>query len=641
MLLPQDENNVIEPNAAELSIIPDYDYSAADFCTPEPYEKLYELHKTPFLYEIAKVKMEENAKAVGFKSFRSMLQKYNKAQLEAKRRNMIPNQTEFEDQTIELNCGTWESMDWGIFRDLPNGGRECACAHPIMPISRLINIDTGEVKLTLAFKPPGRAKKWRTTIVDKSTVSTARNITSLSSQGISVTSNSASALVDYINDMENLNYDIIPEQKSIGRLGYIPGEGFSPYVEGLVFDGDTSFRNLYQSVESRGSIGTWYETAMECRRQSLTARIMLAASFASPILSLVGSLPFFVHLWGVDSGTGKTVALMLAASVWGNPALGSYVQTFNGTQVGQERTAAFLNHLPVCLDELQLTKDSRGKTNFDVYQLAQGVGRSRGKKSGGVELTPTWSCCFLTTGESPLTSISAGAGAVNRVIDIECTAGSAVLTDGQRISGNLKRNYGFAGRIFVEQLYKDERTQDTVRQIYQDNFRDLCSGDSTEKQAMAAAAIITADFLASQWVFHDDVETAKQLVLSVADIEEFLASKEAVSAGRRAYDWLCDWVGSNVNRFFNPELPAVGDCYGIIENNTAYINRGVFNKVIQEAGYSYAATLSYLKANSLIETRGRAFTKSKRINGIRTECVVLNLQADWDGNYDSDDLLPM
>ena len=90
---------------------------------------------------------------------------------------------------------------------------------------------------------------------------------------------------------------------------------------------------------------------------------MLAASFASPILSLVGSLPFFVHLWGVDSGTGKTVGLMAAASVWGNPALGSYIQTFNATQVGHERTAAFLNHLPMCIDELQLTKDSHGPVN--------------------------------------------------------------------------------------------------------------------------------------------------------------------------------------------------------------------------------------------------------------------------------------
>lgn len=641
-MLPQlDENNRISPTEAELAIIPDFNYSAADFATPVPYERLYELRGSPFVYEMAKEKMAANAALVGFKSFKSILQKFNKAQLDAKRRNLIPNQTEFDGQSIELNCGTWESMDWGIFRDLPNGGRECACAHPIMPISRLINIDTGEVKLALAFKPPGREKKWRTTIVDKSTVSTARNITALASQGISVTSNSASALVDYINDMENLNYDIIPEQKSIGRLGYVPGEGFSPFVDGLVFDGDASFRNLYQAVTSCGSQTEWLKTAMECRRQSLTARIMLAASFASPILSMVGSLPFFVHLWGVDSGTGKTVALMLAASVWGNPALGSYVQSFNGTQVGQERTAAFLNHLPVCLDELQLTKDSRGKSSFDVYQLAQGVGRARGKKSGGVEMTPTWNCCFLTTGESPLTSISAGAGAINRVIDIECTSGAVVLKDGQRISGSLKRNYGWAGRDFVQRLYRDEKTRETVQEIYNENFRELCSGDSTEKQAMAAAAIITADFLASQWIFRDTMEEAAALVLDVKDIREFLASKEAVSAGKRAYDWLCDWVASNVNRFFNPELPPSGDCFGIIENNTAYINRSVFNKVVQDAGYSYAATLSYLKSNNLIETRGRAFTKSKRINGVRSECVVLKLQTEWDDEYDPSELLPM
>lgn len=634
MLQQTDQMNKVDPTAAELAIIPDYDYSAADFSTPEPYEKLYELRGSPFVYEMAKAKMEANANAVGYKGFKGMLQKYNKAQLDAKRRNMIPNQTEFEDQAIELNCGTWESVDWGIFRDLPNGGRECACAHPIMPISRLINIDTGEVKLTLAFKPPGRDKKWRTTIVDKATVSTARNITALSSQGISVTSNSASALVDYLNDMENLNYDIIPEQKSIGRLGNIPGEGFSPFVDGLVFDGDASFRNLYRIVSEHGSEVEWHKTALECRKMSVTARIMLAASFASPILSLVGSLPFFVHLWGVDSGTGKTVALMLAASVWGNPALGSYVQTFNATQVGQEKTAAFLNHLPYCMDELQLTKDSRGKTSFDVYQLAQGVGRTRGKRNGGVELTPTWNCCFLTTGESPLTNISSGAGAVNRVIDIECNANHKVIQDGQRISGILKRNYGFAGRLFVEKLYSSDKTQEIVREMYQDNFRELCAGDSTEKQAMAAAAIITADQLATHWIFKDD------MALTTKDIQEFLASREAVSAGRRAYDYLCDWVASNVNRFNTDDAPATGELYGVLEGDIAYIIRGVFDRVLQDAGFSTSATLSYLRANRLIETRGRGYTKTKRISRTTPQCVWLSLQNE-EGSIPSEDLLPL
>ena len=602
--------------------------------TPAPYEQLYSYVASPFIFQTETLKMAERAKEVRFSGFKDMLRKYIDAQSAAKRRNLVPNQTEFDGQEIELNCGTWDSLDYGIFRDTPNGGRECACAHPIMPVERLVNIDTGEVKLKLAYKRSGKAKKWNTPLVDKSTISPARTITGLASQGISVTSTSASILVDYLNDMENLNYDIIPERQSIGRLGYIQGEGFSPYVDGLVFDGDASFRGLYQSVQPHGSEVVWYQTALECRKMSVTARIMLAASFASPLLSVVGSLPFFVHLWGVDSGTGKTVALMLAASVWGNPAVGSYTQTFNGTQVGQERTAAFLNHLPYCLDELQLTKDSRGKSSFDVYQLAQGVGRSRGKRTGGVEITPTWDCCFLTTGESPLTTISAGAGAVNRVIDIECTAGAAVITDGHRISGALKQNYGFAGRLFIERLYESEETQQKIREIYQENFRALCAGDSTEKQAMAAAAIITADLCATAWIFKDDS------ALTVSDIQEFLASREAVSAGRRAYEWISDWVSSNVNRFMGGESPPTGEVYGAIEPGKAFIIRGVFNNAVQNAGFSVAATLSYMRSNKLIETRGRAYTKPKKINGIPVECVVMALQLKQ-GEEDDCDELPL
>lgn len=616
-----------------ISSVPDkFEYEADAFLTPEPYDTLQKYTGSKFVYQVAVERMRQNALEVGFKGFNKMLRQYHQSLQDAKRQYFVPNQTEFDEQALELNCGEWISNDWGIYRDTAMGGKEYACTHAIMPVERLVNIDTGEVKMRLAYKRSGSSSKWRTTIVENATISTARNITALASQGISVTSNSAAALVDYLNCLSEKNYDIIPERKSIGRLGYIEGEGFSPYVEDLVFDGDASFRAMYQAVQEHGSEVEWYRIALECRKMSVTARIMLAASFASPLLSVVGSLPFFVHLWGVDSGTGKTVALMLAASVWGNPAVGSYTQTFNGTQVGQERTAAFLNHLPYCLDELQLTKDSRGKSNFDVYQLAQGVGRSRGKRTGGIEVTPTWDCCFLTTGESPLTSISSGAGAINRVIDIECTAGAKVIQDGQRVSGVLKNNYGYAGRIFVEKVYSSEAIRNAVKELYQQNFRDLCEGDSTEKQAMAAAAIITADQMATAWIFKDD------MALTVKDIQEFLASREAVSAGRRAYDWLCDWVASNVNRFYNADLPPTGEIYGVIEGNTAFINRGVFNRVILESGFSGSATLSYLKANRLIEVSGRKYTKCKRVNGVRTECVALYLPNDSGETNDLDEL---
>ena len=613
----------------------EYNYTLEDFGGEEPYAHLYSYCTSSFLYRIQLERMAENATRVGYKGFKSTVKAYENSMKEERRRNMVPNQTEFDGPYRELECGEWHAADWGIYREGQFGSKEYACSHAILPVERLVNIDTGEVKLKLAFKRPGKDKKWQTTIVGKDVLATSRTIVQLATQGISVTSSTAGALVDFLNDIENLNYDVIPESKSIGRLGYIEGEGFSPYVDKLVFDGDASFRNLYGTVQPKGCFTEWIRIAKECRKMSVTARILMAASFASPLLSIVGSLPFFVHLWGVDSGTGKTVALMLAASVWGNPAVGSYVQTFNGTQVSQERTAAFLNHLPVCLDELQLTKNGKGQSNFDVYQLAQGVGRSRGRRQGGIDAAPTWSCCFLTTGESPLTSASSGAGAVNRVIDIECTAGSAVIADGHRIAGALKSNYGYAGQIFVAKLYESDKCLDTVREMYQNAFRELCAGDSTEKQAMAAAAVIVADFLACRWIFNDEVDS-----LTMEEIREFLASREAVSAGKRAYDYLCDWVASNANRFNTDGSAAQGDLYGVLEGNMAYIIRGVFDRVLQDAGFSTSATLSYLRSNRLIETRsGKGYTKTKRIGRTTPQCVWLHLASDYDP-YD-DDMLPL
>lgn len=606
----------------------EWSFEKDDFLTTTPYEALYAYHKEPFTHA---AKMEELAAysvSKGFKGFKTMYKKYVESLKAQSGTIYIDNVTNFTNQPLELNAGDWEADDSGIFKK--NGyNDEVACPHPIMPVERLVNIDTGEEKLQLAFR---KGTIWRKIIVSKTVLASSNKVTELAGSGIAVTSQNARAFIQYISDMENMNYYLIPEKKSIGRFGYIPDEGFSPFVDGLIFDGDANFKAMFQTVRSRGSETKWLETAAEVREMSTTAKIILAASFASVLLEPLNCLPFFVHLWGVDSGTGKTVALMVAASVWGDPAVGAYVKTFDGTVVGMEKTAAFLNNLPFCLDELQLAKDSKGRTTFDVYKLAQGVGRTRGNRSGGVDLTPTWRNCILTTGESPLTGTASGAGAVNRVIDIECKSAQAVIKDGMRISGAVKRNYGFAGRKFVERLYQPG-VIDQVSERYRELFRILSDRDTTEKQAMAAAAIILADELACQWIF------SGQQPLTIEQVSEFLASKAAVSAGDRGYKYLCDWVTQNSNKLCgrseNPNIEVLG----ALEDGRAYIIRSVFERILQDAGYSTAAMISYLKQSNLIETRGRANTRGKRINGIPTECFCLRLPAvDLDDEEDPNDL---
>lgn len=593
----------------------EWTFEKEDFLTPAPYEALYKFHKEPFVHATKMAELSAYAERMKFRGFKAMYKRYVESLKVQSGTVYIDNVTSFTGQPMELNAGDWEAEDTGIFKK--NGfNDEMACPHPIMPIERLVNIDTGEEKLKLAFR---KGAIWRKIIVSKIVLANSNKVTELAGSGIAVTSQTARAFVSYISDLENLNYDIIPERKSIGRCGYIADEGFSPFVEGLIFDGDANFKGMFEAIRSRGSVEKWLETAKEVRGMSLTARILLAASFASPLLEPLNCLPFFVHLWGVDSGTGKTVALMVAASVWGDPTIGSFVKTFDGTTVGLEKTAAFLNNLPLCLDELQLAKDLKGRTNFDVYKLAQGVGRTRGNRSGGVDLTPTWRNCILTTGESPLTGQAAGAGAVNRVLDIECRSAQAVIRDGMRISSIIKRNYGFAGRIFVEELYQPG-VLEQVTERYRQLFQQLNDMDTTEKQAMAAAAIILADELACRWIFQ-----GTEHPLTIEQISEFLASRTAVSAGDRGYQYLCDWVTQHSNQLVGRSDTI--EVLGALDGNRAYIIRSVFERILQDAGYSTAAMISYLKQEHLIETRGRNNTKGKRINGIPTECFCLLLPA--------------
>lgn len=603
----------------------EWTFEKEDFLTPAPYEALYKFHKEPFVHATKMAELSAYAERMKFRGFKAMYKRYVESLKVQSGTVYIDNVTSFTGQPMELNAGDWEAEDTGIFKK--NGfNDEMACPHPIMPIERLVNIDTGEEKLKLAFR---KGAIWRKIIVSKIVLANSNKVTELAGSGIAVTSQTARAFVSYISDLENLNYDIIPERKSIGRCGYIADEGFSPFVEGLIFDGDANFKGMFEAIRSRGSVEKWLETAKEVRGMSLTARILLAASFASPLLEPLNCLPFFVHLWGVDSGTGKTVALMVAASVWGDPTIGSFVKTFDGTTVGLEKTAAFLNNLPLCLDELQLAKDLKGRTNFDVYKLAQGVGRTRGNRSGGVDLTPTWRNCILTTGESPLTGQAAGAGAVNRVLDIECRSAQAVIRDGMRISSIIKRNYGFAGRIFVEELYRPG-VLEQVTERYRQLFQQLNDMDTTEKQAMAAAAIILADELACRWIFQ-----GTERPLTIEQISEFLASRAAVSAGDRGYQYLCDWVTQHSNQLVGRSDTI--EVLGALDGNRAYIIRSVFERILQDAGYSTAAMISYLKQEHLIETRGRNNTKGKRINGIPTECFCLLLPA-VDTEEDIDDL---
>ena len=606
----------------------DFKYTKEDFDTVTPYEDLEKIDN-PFTKQLAEKELEEYAKTLGYKHFKKMLSGYRKSLKQPLSVvDSSGNIINFQGVEEEYTLRTWNTDETGVWRIGRDNYREYACAHPIFPCQLLRNIDTGELKVKLKYRR-GNTPYWTTCVVDFDTVANARNIVSLSKIGISVTSGTrAQNLVDYISEAIDENYDAIEQIRSVSHLGWNQ-EGFAPYIRDVEFDGNPNFDGIFKSITQKGSYETWLNEMIKCRQYSIVAHIVIAASFASCLIEPLGTLPFFVHLWGMDSGTGKTVAQMAAASVWGNPTVGDpFFPTFKGTSAGFEILAGFLHSLPMFIDELQMAKDRNGKVIFNVYELASGTGKLRGNKQLGLANIPTWNNCFITSGETPIVGEQDGAGALNRVIEIECTANNKCVEDGRTTANILKNNYGFGGRAFVLKL-REEGVMELVRKVYDIKYAECLDDKATEKQAHAAAAILTADALASEWIFGDKPLTSKQM-------SDFLKTAESVSASARGYRYICDWVATNFNKFGAVEN---GEIYGVIEDDVAFIIRSVFNKACAAEGINPKALLSHLKTKGLLKMRrdSRGYTITKRLsNAPPMDCVAVLLTENADDSTEFD-----
>ncbi len=478
----------------------------------EIFEDEDEIHKARLI-----LSLEERAEELGVKGkFTRLLSAYKKVDAETRKEakrsrevSLVDNWTNFTGPYDRMQCRSWSASDDGIYTyNSTTGAMDAqACYHPILPVERMKNLETGEEQIKLAYKRNGR---WSEIIVPKVMITSASKIVSLSARGIAVTSENAKLLVKYLADVENANDDYIKVQFSSSKLGWIGG-GFLPYDKEIVFDGDVRFRQIADSIEQVGNRNKWFEHVLKLRKTGrIEIKMLLAASFSSVLVQPLGGLPYFVDLWGETEG-GKTVALMVAASVWANPDENAYIKDYKGTEVGLEIICDLLNHLPLILDDSS-KKNRKIEDNFEglVYDLCSGKGKTRSNKDLGLNRENHWKNCILTNGERPLSSYVAQGGAINRILEVEC--GSRVFEDPLDTVEIVKGNYGCAGREFVD-VIKDIGI-DRIREIQQDFLRRLECDDKMQKQALSLSIILTADKLATDYLFHDGQ------YISLEDVQE-------------------------------------------------------------------------------------------------------------------------
>lgn len=312
--------------------------------------------------------------------------------------------------------------------------------------------------------------------------------------------------------------------------------------------------------------------------------------------------------------THNTVTLMLAASVWANPAESAYIGDFKTTDVALEAKANMLNHLPMILDDTS-KKNRRIEENFEgvVYDLCSGKGKTRSNRDIGINTENHWNNCILTNGERPMTSYVNQGGAINRILEIEC--GEKVYSDPQLTADTLKQNYGFSGKDFVEVI--KAMGADAVREIQKDFQQKLFDDEKMQKQSISLSIILTADKIATDTLFKDGQ------YISIDEAKKVLIDRNELSDNERCYRYIMDKVAMNGMRF---DADTNCEKWGIIENGYAVFYNQSFDELCKSGGFSKKSFLSWAAKKKIIVQSGGKNTKSTRINGNVVRCVWLKIE---------------
>ena len=558
--------------------------------------------------------MDRARELKAYTEFKVLLDAFRKAEREAlpeKTKGTLCQLTNFESEEYDnMICGYWNATERGILK--PNSD-EYACYHPILPVERLKNIETGAEQIKLAYKRNGT---WHEIVVPKSLIASASKIVALAEQGIAVTSENAKLLVKYLSDVENLNDNFIKIKRSTSKFGWL-NKDFIPFDGDIIFDGDMKFKQVSESVTTQGSYTTWLDHVRTVRaRKRIESKFCLAASFASVLVSPLRGLPFFVDLWG-GTEAGKSVALMLAASVWANPDENAFIGDYKSTETALEAKADMLNHLPMLLDDTS-NQNRRLAENFEslVYVLCSGKGKTRSNKDIGINRESRWKNCIITNGEKPLTSYVNQGGAMNRILEISCD--SYIFEDPRLTASVAKNNYGYAGREFVKVL--KEIGVEGLMEIQKSFLDELDNDEKMQKQSLSLSIVLTADKIATDYIFKDgeyiDIEEAKQVLID----------KNELSDNERCYRFILDRVVANRGRF-DPRNENI-EQWGVIEDNYVLMISTALSRLCKEEGYSRLSFLKWANDKGLIQGNSGRYDFTKKINGICVKYVKIKILDD-------------
>ena len=536
------------------------------------------------------------------------------------------------------------------------------CRDPLFVSAKVINVDDNTEKLGITYRRNGA---YKTLIASRADLLNKNTIIKYADFGLPVSSGTAGTITKYIAEMEAANDHAIPIKRCVNRAGWV-GNEFYPYrIKDTVqyYDDQTGTTNIVEALHTHGSEERWLELAKVVREYPY-ARLMMAAAFASPLIVKLSHRNIYAHFW-YESRGGKTAVAKFCLSIYGNPD--NLIGTYNATLFGMEQRAATMKHLPLVLDELQSLKEKYLSVNDIVYNLGNGIGKTRGKIGSGIRKMDGWSNCIISTGEQPMRADSSMDGINSRLMEINACPlmnGEGVIDQelGVRLHTEARLNYGFAGKRYVvfliDEIIRDSTAEDGTIQRLDADFQmmlEKLAGATTQEcrsnpHFTNMAVLALGDYYSSIALFGLSAEKAAEeaVTMAVMAMEKIEADKPLDSI-EAAWQFTTNWVASNSAHFLGAPTQTVSlyaprevsPIYGVIEEGKVYAIVDELNKALDAAGFSHVKSIKGFRRAGYIDTftdsegkqRSQTLKSIKKVSG-RVYALNVKIAGEEQGDND-------
>ena len=464
-------------------------------------------------------------------------------------------------------------------------------------------------------------------------------------RGMPVNSTGAAKVVTYLSAAEAAVGRYLPTQLLVEKNGWVESAEGEFVVGERHFAANTSTRRrpvklwvrgpgervFADALEERGDLDAWRVMAKQLRDASPTARISIAAAFAAPLIHILGTRSFVLHLYG-PSGGAKSAVTKFATSAFGDPK--RMMSTFHTTINAIERTAQLFSDLPLWIDELQLKANPEHQKML-TYLIASGQGKMRMARDGGLRETVRFRNVALSTGEQTLVTDADLGGQDARVLELY---GRPLDDDdlGRAAHDCAESHHGHAGPRFLEKLVQAERHEIQAR--YRELFQVIAPAfPGVHPSKIAARSVLAlADILTRQWVFDDTTDLATLEVDAVIlDHELFADRAETQTPGEKAMDATREWLATNPDhiqedgRDKDLRMPVYAR---VLKNGGVYLPNTLWKGHMEQSGIEPSRVIEDWKASGWIEVTAERrvagtttrSTSSQRINGTQCRVVIVN-----------------